>query len=150
MSRSIRSKLSQRSSPKDLRPGSCKPLLLPNTYSCLIALVDRSNFIVILVGALGYTVFGCLAASLSAQMIDIYAPHYLTGGLLYTPSGVGEIRAAYMTARLLNRDYRTIAFKHGFPVTRSNDLAASPIEEARLRWVLQFLTLTAGATGRCG
>ena len=146
MSRSICSKVLQRRSPKGSRPGSCTPFFLPNPFSCLIALVDRSNFIVILVGGLGYTVFGCLAASLSAQMMDLYALNYLTGGLLYLPSGVGGILAAYMTGRLLNRDYRAIALKHGFPVTQANDIAAFPIEEARLRWVFLFLTLNAVAT----
>ena len=146
MSRSICSQVLQRSSPNGPRRGACTPFFLPNPFSCLIALFDRSNFIVLLVGGLGYTVFGCLAASLSAQMMDLYALNYLTGGLLYLPSGVGGIFAAYMTGRLLNRDYRAVALKHGFPVTKSNDIAAFPIEEARLRWVFLFLTLTAGAT----
>lgn len=144
MSRSFYSRVSRRRSPKVPGSGSSTPFFLPNPFSCLVALVDRSNFIVLFVGGLGYTVFGCLAASLSAQMINLYSLNYLTGGLLYLPSGIGGVLAAYMTGRLLNRDYRAIAFKYGSPVTKSNDIAAFPIEEARLRWVFLFLALTAG------
>lgn len=146
MSRSVCSQVSRRRPPNSARSGSCTPFFLPNPFTCLVALFDRSNFVILLVGSLGYTVFGCLAASLSAQMMDLYSLNYLTGGLLYLPSGVGGILAAYMTGRLLNRDYRAIALKHGFPVTKSNDIATFPIEEARLRWVFLFLALTASAT----
>ena len=79
---------------------------MPNPLRCVFALLDRSNFLVILVGGIKYTVWGCLAASLSTQFIDVYALSYLTAGLAYLPAGSGGILAAFLTGKLLDRDYR--------------------------------------------
>lgn len=75
------------------------PYSLPNPFSCLNALFDRSNFIILVVGGLQYTVFGCLGASLSSQMIRLYSLNYLTAGLLYFPSGFGGILAAFLNGK---------------------------------------------------
>ena len=120
---------------------------IPNPLSCLVALANRSNFIVILAGGLQYMVFGCLAASLSAQMIAIYSLSYLTAGLIYLPSGIGGILAAYLTGKLLDYDYRRTARKHGLPVSKSsNEITEFPIEEARLHSAFYFIILSAIAT----
>lgn len=50
---------------------------------------------VILVGSVVYAVFGCLGASLSAQCFELYGLDYLEAGLIYLPSGLGGIIAAY-------------------------------------------------------
>lgn len=127
------------------------PFSLPNPLSCLSTLFNRSNFIVLMVGGLQYTIFGCLAASLSAQMIHLYSLNYLTAGLLYLPSGIGGILAAYLNGRLLNHDYRITARKCRLPVSRKSDnLAGFPIERARLRSVFPFLALSAVATAGYG
>ena len=120
---------------------------IPNPLSCLVALANRSNLIVIIVGGLQYMVFGCLAASLSAQMITTYSLNYLTAGLVYLPSGVGGISAAYLTGKLLDYEYRHIAQKHGLPVSKSsNEISDFPIEEARLHSVFYFITISAITT----
>ena len=120
---------------------------IPNPLSCLVALTDRSNFIVILAGGLQYMVFGCLAASLSTQMIATYSLNYLTGGLIYLPSGFGGILAAYLTGKLLDYEYRRTARRHGLPLSKSsNDITEFPIEEARLHSVFYFIILSATAT----
>ena len=127
------------------------PFSLPNPFSCLSTLLNKSNFIILMVGGLQYTIFGCLAASLSAQMIHPYSLNYLTAGLLYLPSGVGGILAAYLNGRLLNYDYRITARKHGLPVSKTSDnLSRFPIERARLRSVFPFLGLSAVATAGYG
>ena len=120
---------------------------IPNPLSCLVALANRSNFIVILAGGLQYMIFGCLAASLSAQMISIYSLSYLTAGLVYLPSGIGGILAAYLTGKLLDYEYRRTARRHGLPVSKSsNEITEFPIEEARLYSAFYFIIISAIAT----
>ena len=120
---------------------------IPNPLNCLVALTNRSNFIVILAGGLQYMVFGCLAASLSTQMIAVYSLNYLTAGLIYLPSGIGGILAAYVTGKLLDFEYRRTARRHGLPVsTSSNETDEFPIEEARLHSVFYFIVISAIAT----
>ncbi len=75
-------------------------LHLPNPVTCLQVLWDRNSTSVILVGSIYYTAFCCLAASLSSACIDIYGLNYLEAGLIYLPSGVGGIVAAYTTGML--------------------------------------------------
>ena len=122
-------------------------MTLPNPFSCLVALANRSNLIVVVIGGIQYMIFGCLAASLSTQMIAIYNLNYLTAGLVYLPSGLGGIFAAYLTGKLLNYEYRRTAQKNGLPVSKSsNQIANFPIEEARLRPVFYFIGINALAT----
>ena len=127
------------------------PFSFPNPFSCLVALFDKSNFIILVVGGLQYTLFGCLAASLSAQTISLYSLNYLTGGLLYLPSGVGGVFAAYLTGKLLNHDYRVIARRYEKPIVGAPTKRVDcPIERARLRSVFPFLILSSIATAGYG
>ena len=147
ISRSLYSLVVDRGS-RSLSAGQEKArFFIPNPLSCLVALTNRSNFIVILAGGLQYMVFGCLAASLSAQMIAIYSLSYLTAGLVYLPSGIGGILAAYLTGKLLDYEYRQTARRHGLPISKSsNEITEFPIEEARLRSAFYFIILSAVAT----
>lgn len=126
-------------------------LHVPNPFSCLRKLFQKASFLVILVGGIQYTIYGCLATSLSTLMIDLYDLNYLTGGLVYLPSGLGGIIAAYATGRILNRDYRTTAKANGLPENKaSNDLADFPIEKARLLSVFPMLAVSTAATAGYG
>jgi MFS family permease len=58
-------------------------------------------------------IFTCLQASLWTLVMDIYGYSELQAGLLYIPFGVGGMLASYPSGWLLDRDYRTIARKHG-------------------------------------
>ena len=148
ISRSIYSLITSR---KPLTEQTPPPFSLPNPLSCLSTLFNKSNFVVLVVGGLQYTIFGCLAASLSTQMIHLYSLNYLTAGLLYLPSGIGGIVAAYLNGRLLNYDYRVTACKYRLPVSKTSDnLARFPIERARLRSVFPFLVLSTIATAGYG
>ncbi|KAI4162436.1 MAG: hypothetical protein LQ342_004002 [Letrouitia transgressa] len=116
-------------------------LFLPETSP------NRPNFIVIVAGGLQYTVFGCLAASLSAQMIVLYSLDYLAAGLVYLPSGISGILAAYLTGKLLDYEYRRTAQKYGLTVSKStNEITDFPIEEVRLHSVFYFITISTIAT----
>ena len=119
----------------------------PNPLSCLVTLWQRASFLVILVGSLQYTVYGCLATSFSTLMIDLYSLNYLTGGLIYLPCGVGGLIAAYTTGKLLDRDYIRTAKRYNLPIDKtSNDLSRFPIEEARLLSVFPLLLISTIAT----
>ena len=128
------------------------PIRFPNPISCLTALFQKATFLVLIVGALQYTVYGCLAASLSTQMISIYQLDYLTGGVVYLPCGVGGITAAFLTGKLLDRDYRIYARRHHFPESKSaaHDFYQFPLERARLRSIFVFLTISSIATAGFG
>lgn len=84
-------------------------------------------------------------------MIQIYSLNYLTAGLSYLPSGLGGAIAAYMTGKLLDRDYRLAARHHSLPPGKcANDLAGFPIEKARLRSVFIFIVINVIATAGYG
>ena len=120
--------------------------------SCLSALLQKATFLILVVGGLQYTMYGCLAASLSSQMIEIYHLDYFTGGLLYLPFGIGGIIAAYSTGKLLDHDYRIYARKHNLPETKSaaHDLYYFPLERARLRSIFVCLAVSSIATAGFG
>lgn len=92
-----------------------------------------------------------LFADLSFQSDDHnYGLDYLTGGLVYLPSGTGGILAAYVTGRILDRDYDSVARIYGLPVDsksiNANNLMGYPIEKARLRSAFVILTISLVAT----
>ncbi|KAI9705568.1 MAG: hypothetical protein M1836_006324 [Candelina mexicana] len=119
----------------------------PNPLNSLITLWQRASFLVILVGGIQYTVYGCLAASFSTLMIQLYSLNYLTGGLIYLPCGIGGIFAAYTSGKLLDRDYIRTAKRYQLPVDKStNDLSNFPIEQARLSSVFPLLAVSTSAT----
>lgn len=86
-----------------------RSLVFPNPLACLRVLWNRNTACVILVGSIFYTVFCCLGASLSTLCIRIYDLNYLEAGLVYLPSGIGGIIAAY-TAGMLVADFVATAF----------------------------------------
>ncbi|KAL8684624.1 MAG: hypothetical protein Q9224_006227, partial [Gallowayella concinna] len=69
----------------------------PNPLACLSIVRHKRSALTMLVGGIFYTVFGCLAASLSTICIKLYDLDYLEAGLVYLPAGVGGILAAYST-----------------------------------------------------
>ena len=127
-------------------------LYFPNPMSCLAALFQKATFLILVVGALQYTIYGCLAASLSTQMIKMYQLSYLTGGLVYLPCGIGGMLAAYLTGKLLDHDYRLYARSHDFPESKAavHDFYHFPLEKARLRSMFFFLAVSAIATAGFG
>ena len=124
-----------------------RTIRFPNPFTCLITLWQRASFLVILVGGIQYTVYGCLAASFSTLMIRLYSLNYLTGGLIYLPCGIGGVLAAYTTGKLLDRDYTRTASRYNLAVDKStNDLSNFPIEQARLLSVFPLLAISTTAT----
>ncbi|KAK7967452.1 MFS general substrate transporter [Apiospora aurea] len=137
--------------------GKSRRCHVPNPLSILKILLDKGSFSTMFAGSMAYTIFGCLGASLSAHCIQIYRLNYLQAGLIYLPAGMGGILAAYTIAgvllltglegRLLDRDYKLTARKHGVDADRGKEdnLDEFPIEEARLRsvWYLMVPSILA-------
>ena len=131
----------------DAEPAPRRAIRFPNPLNCLTTLRQRASFLVILVGGIQYTVYGCLAASFSTLMIRLYDLNYLTGGLIYLPCGIGGVLAAYTTGKLLDRDYIRTAKRYNMPVDKStNDLSNFPIERARLLSVFPLLAISTATT----
>ena len=87
----------------DKRPSKCVNYW-PNPLACLPIILDRNSAFVMITSGLFYTVFTCLAASLSTTCISIYKLNYLDAGLVYLPAGAGGILAAYFTGRHTSLD----------------------------------------------
>lgn len=87
------------SSPDTSQPPLNRSHYWPNPLASLRVILDKNSALVMLSSGLFYTVFSCLAASLSTLWINIYHLNYLEAGLIYLPAGVGGILAAYKTGK---------------------------------------------------
>lgn len=116
-----------------------KPLALLRFY--LEILKQPEKVIPIAVLSTLYMTYTCLQASLSTLFIEIYGLNDLQAGLIYLPYGVSMTCMSYITGKILDRDYRITAQKHGFRTDKKldQDMANFPIEKARLRSVFLFL-----------
>ena len=140
----LRSSDSRRS---DAAVATKRAIRFPNPFTSLVTLQQRATVLVILIGGIQYTIYGCLAASFSTLMIQLYGLNYLTGGLIYLPCGVGGVLAAYTTGKILDRDYVRTAKRYNLLVDKSsNDLSNFPIEKARLLSIFPLLAISTSAT----
>ncbi|KAE8856046.1 hypothetical protein PTNB29_08885 [Pyrenophora teres f. teres] len=115
----------------------------------LSALWDQANFVVILAGGITYTIYGCLAASLSAAVIQTYHLNYLTAGLTYLPNGIGGVIASYATGKLLDHDYAVTARRLGIP-PQTQAPRDFPFAKSRLRSIFPVILISSLATAGYG
>ena len=121
----------------------------PNPFSCLVALFQRSNFIVILVGSLQSSLFNSIAGSLSSQVINTYSLSTLTAGLCYLCSGLGSAVSAYLAGKLLDHDYKLTIQKSTLSFNQTElEQGSFPIEGARIRSV--FIVIVINSVFTCG
>jgi len=151
INRSVYSIFLRRHSQKPWNTMKHGKISLTSLFNSLTALLDYANFIVILVGGIKYTIYGCLAASLSANVIQVYSLNYLTAGLTYLPAGTGGMFAAYLTGKMLDYDYRVTADNLGVPLNpRSASMEYFPIEKARLRSIFPVILISSITTAGYG
>ncbi|MCJ1383420.1 hypothetical protein MMC17_006534 [Xylographa soralifera] len=114
-------------------------LHVPNPITCLQVLFYKDTFLIVLINAVFYTTYCCVQASLASLVINIYHLTEVQAGLIYLPFGSGCALAAYLTGRVMDRDFRITAKLRGVPVeeTKGHDVVSFPIEEARFRsiWI---------------
>lgn len=108
---------------------------IPNPLKALIILCHWNTTATIAAGNVLYMIFCASHASLSTTLKDIYSLNELESGLIYLPYGASCLVSTLISGKLIDRDYRKVAQKHGFPVDKvgGDDLTIFPIEEARLR-----------------
>lgn len=75
--------------------------------------LDRNSALVMFVGGVFYTVFGCLAASLSTTFVELYDLNYLEAGPAYLPAGLGGILAAYATGQSFPGNHQLASIVEG-------------------------------------
>ena len=123
----------------------------PNPFSCLVALFQPSNFIIILVGSLQSSLFNSIAGSLSSQVIGIYSLSTLTAGLCYLSSGSGSAISAYLAGRMLDRDYKLTTHESTLSFNQSEiEQGIFPIEKARIRSVFIVIVINSVFTSGYG
>lgn len=88
------------------RRRSKRTVYWPNPLACLPIVLYWKSAIVMLIGGVYYTVFGCLAALLSTICIELYDLTYLEAGLVYLPADFGGILAAYSTGESFLNNHR--------------------------------------------
>jgi predicted MFS family arabinose efflux permease len=123
-----------------------KRLRFPNPFLSITLFLSPHNTPIMLIYGLFYTDYCVLQASLSTLFINNYHYSTLVAGLTYIPFGAGCFLAALFGGRILNRDYRITAAKHGCQKVDKvvgDDLLKFPIVEARLRSMPATITLTA-------
>lgn len=130
----------QSSAPKDMR------FRMPNPLLSVTLFAKPHNTPIMLLYGLFYTDYCVLQASLSTLFIKNYGYSTLAAGLIYIPFGAGCFLAAFFGGKILTRDYRFTAAKHGWQTVDKvvgDDLLRFPIVEARLRSVIWVILLTA-------
>ncbi|KAI0131936.1 major facilitator superfamily domain-containing protein [Xylariales sp. AK1849] len=117
---------------------------IPNPFTCISLLFHKSNFLVISIGSITYTVKMTLQTSLAAQCTEIYKLDYLQAGLIYLPSGVGGALGSYITGKFLDRNIKQFASLHGRDgkYSRGDDISDFPIENARLKGVFALVLVS--------
>ncbi|KFY16970.1 hypothetical protein V492_00979 [Pseudogymnoascus sp. VKM F-4246] len=95
---------------------------------------ERGSYVGIMIGSIYYSISRALGASLAVQSIEIYNLNYLGAGL--------------QLGKLIDRNYKTMAKKHGHGVDlkRGDDISDFPIEKARLQWVYYLISISTGGT----
>lgn len=140
----------------------------PNPLKSLKILFSFRLSNVLICNGIAYTVGCCVQASLSTLFIDIYGYRDLEAGLIYIPYGVACLFSTLIwgmlpffrlvfasttnnaAGKILDRDYRKAAEKHGITVeaARSKVDPTFPLESARLHSSFVLVALAAAAT--CG
>ncbi|KAK4115904.1 MFS general substrate transporter [Canariomyces notabilis] len=127
---------------EDSPPNRNRNLRFPNPFNALRVLLEKDVGLLLFYGSLVYLVFLLVCATLSTQLAETYHLSDLQVGLCYLPYGVGCAVAAFLQGLVLDRHYRRIATRIGFPIDYKrgdNDLRGFPIERARIEPVYPIL-----------
>jgi hypothetical protein len=111
----------------------------PNPLQSLLYLREKDVIILVLYYAFQYGGMYCFTTSVPALFAEIYGLNDLQIGLTYLANGFGSVVGSVVQGKLLDRDFRIIALKHGMdPAQVKGKLTPEfPLEYARLRlaWI---------------
>ncbi|KAF2135684.1 uncharacterized protein K452DRAFT_330096 [Aplosporella prunicola CBS 121167] len=118
----------------------------PNPLNALRIIVEKDVCIILFVLSMYMACFFCLMVPMPSLFAETYDFNTLQVGLCYIPFSVGAIVGSLTCGRLMDRNYRRVAQRAGFPIDRkrSTDLRRFPIERARLG--LAWYPLFTGST----
>lgn len=115
----------------------------PNPFQTLAIVFQKDTSIILFSNAILFAGFYDVSATIPAIFNELYGLDDLQVGLCYIPFGVGASLASILNGKLLDRNYRRIAIKIGFPLAknRHTDLRNYPIEKARLQIAFPMLSI---------
>ena len=116
----------------------------PNPLASIRILNDKETFLLLMNNAFMFAGFYDIAATIPSLFAEIYGFNDLQIGLCYLPFGAGASLAALMNGQLLDRNFKRIAKKLNFPITKKqqSNLQNFPIEKARLQVAFPALYLS--------
>ncbi|KAI9730069.1 MAG: hypothetical protein M1834_006061 [Cirrosporium novae-zelandiae] len=119
----------------------------PNPFLVLRIVFELEVGLVLLFNALLFCAMYDVTSGIPSQYAEIYGFNDLQIGLSYIPLGVGASIAAIINGKLVDRNYRRLAKKHGMPLIRNRhqDLRNFPIEACRIQIVFPMLFLGSAA-----
>ena len=120
-------------------------LSIPNPIGTLRVLADFQSTCIILPTGLAIASFYAISTGAAQSFGTLYGFHELKVSLIFIPIGAGSIISAFTTGKLVDWNYRRIASRLNFPVTKNRftDLSDFPIERARLQIAVPMYLLAA-------
>ncbi|KAJ5362939.1 hypothetical protein N7541_003783 [Penicillium brevicompactum] len=118
-------------------------LKFPNPFETLVIAFQKDTSLILFCNAILFAGFYDVSATIPSIYNDIYGLNDLQIGLCYIPFGLGATIASIVNGKFLDHNYRRIAKKVNFPLTknRDTDLREFPIEKARLQIAFPLLAL---------
>jgi MFS family permease len=112
----------------------------PNPLQSLLYLREKDVAILVLYYAFQYGAMYCFTTSVPTLFSEIYDLNDLQIGLTYLANGFGSVVGSVVQGKLLDRDFRILAIKHGMDpaqVKGGKLTPEFPLEYARLRlaWI---------------
>ena len=122
-------------------------LRFPNPLRTLVVIFEKETGLILVINSILYIGFILTAATLGTLFKEIYEYNDLQVGLCYLPYGLGSCVAVVGQGYILDWNYRRVAKKLGFVISRrrGDDLRKFPIEMARIQPVYPALFLGVGS-----
>ncbi|KKZ57813.1 hypothetical protein EMCG_05564 [[Emmonsia] crescens] len=119
-------------------------LRFPNPIKALTILREKDTLIALVANAVMFAAFYNMNIAITFLFHEIYGYNDFQIGLCYIPIGVGACVGSIANGFILDYNYRRIAEKLGFSVSRDKqqDLRHFPIERARLQIVFPLVFLS--------
>ncbi|KAJ5825101.1 hypothetical protein N7447_007441 [Penicillium robsamsonii] len=122
---------------------STQKLKFPNPFQTLAIVFQKDTSLILFCNAILFAGFYDVSASIPSIFNELYGLDDLQIGLCYIPFGLGATVASIVNGKFLDFNYRRLAKKLNFPLTknRETDLRNFPIEKARLQLAFPLLAL---------
>ena len=133
----------QRSKTRTQEYAQSQKLRFPNPLRTLVVVFDKEMGLILVINSIIYIGFILPAATLGTLFKEIYGYNDLQIGLCYLPYGFGSCVAVVGQGYILDWNYRRMAKKMGFIISRrrGDDLSKFPIETARIQPIYPALTV---------